>query len=184
MIRKLLGITLFVSLFVGAVTLHEGLIGLASVIDIPSLLLVTGCTASATIWSFEFRDIQNSIKNSFSNQVLSESEALIGFTVFQKMAEYALGSGMIGTLIGIIKMLQNMSDPTAIGPAMAVALLTLLYGIILGEIVFKSMATDFLRTHHTHLERNSQRGRIHTYAALLTLIVLLGSVFGILLQFK
>jgi chemotaxis protein MotA len=41
-------------------------------------------------------------------------------------------SGMIGTLIGLVAMLLNMSDPSAIGPAMAVALLTTLYGAVLG----------------------------------------------------
>jgi Na+/glutamate symporter len=90
---------------------------------------------------------------------------------------------MIGTLIGVVKMLQNMDDPSAIGPAMAVALLTLLYGILLGEIVFKSMATDLIRKHHTHLERNSQRGRVHTYAALLTVILLVGCVFAMMMHF-
>lgn len=182
MIRKIIGMTLFTSLLVAAVTIQEGFAGLAGIIDLPSLLLVVGLTTSATIWSFDLQDIIRSFKNSCSSQPLSESEALMGCTIFQKMAEYALGSGMIGTLIGVVKMLQDMSDPTAIGPAMAVALLTLLYGILFGEIVFKSMATDLLRRHHTHLERNSQRGRIHTYAALLTLILLVGSVFTIMVQ--
>lgn len=41
--------------------------------------------------------------------------------------------GMIGTLIGLIKMLQNMSDPSAIGPAMAIALITTFYGSLLAN---------------------------------------------------
>jgi chemotaxis protein MotA len=41
--------------------------------------------------------------------------------------------GMIGTLIGLVNMLQNMSDPSSIGPAMAVALLTTLYGSLLAN---------------------------------------------------
>jgi chemotaxis protein MotA len=43
--------------------------------------------------------------------------------------------GMIGTLIGLVAMLLNMSDPSAIGPAMAVALLTTLYGSLIGNTV-------------------------------------------------
>ena len=43
--------------------------------------------------------------------------------------------GMIGTLIGLVQMLANMSDPKAIGPAMAVALLTTMYGAILANVI-------------------------------------------------
>ena len=42
--------------------------------------------------------------------------------------------GMIGTLIGLVQMLQNMSDPSSIGPAMAVALLTTFYGAVIANV--------------------------------------------------
>jgi chemotaxis protein MotA len=41
--------------------------------------------------------------------------------------------GMIGTLIGLVQMLANMDDPKSIGPAMAVALLTTLYGAVIAN---------------------------------------------------
>lgn len=47
--------------------------------------------------------------------------------------------GMIGTLIGLVLMLGNMADPKAIGPAMAVALLTTLYGAFLANVLFGPM---------------------------------------------
>lgn len=49
--------------------------------------------------------------------------------------------GMIGTLIGLVLMLGNMADPKAIGPAMAVALLTTLYGAFLANVLFGPMLT-------------------------------------------
>ena len=49
--------------------------------------------------------------------------------------------GMIGTLIGLVLMLGNMSDPKAIGPAMAVALLTTLYGAFFANVVFAPIVT-------------------------------------------
>lgn len=52
-----------------------------------------------------------------------------------KIGEYGPAWGMIGTLIGLIKMLQNMSDPSTIGPAMSVALLTTLYGSTLANFL-------------------------------------------------
>ncbi|NLK62791.1 MAG: motility protein A [Fusobacteria bacterium] len=49
--------------------------------------------------------------------------------------------GMIGTLIGLILMLGNLSDPSSLGPAMAVALITTLYGSYLANVFFTPMAT-------------------------------------------
>ncbi|GHV09180.1 motility protein A [Campylobacterota bacterium] len=48
--------------------------------------------------------------------------------------------GMIGTLIGLVAMLLNMSDPSAIGPAMAVAIITTLYGAVFGNVIASPMA--------------------------------------------
>lgn len=50
------------------------------------------------------------------------------------LADIGPAMGMLGTLIGLVQMLQKMSDPAAIGPAMAVALLTTLYGSVLANI--------------------------------------------------
>jgi chemotaxis protein MotA len=50
--------------------------------------------------------------------------------------DYGPAMGMIGTLIGLVLMLGNMSDPKSIGPAMAVALLTTLYGALIANILF------------------------------------------------
>ncbi|TQV85566.1 flagellar motor protein PomA [Aliikangiella coralliicola] len=58
-----------------------------------------------------------------------------GAGVFKSMADIAPAMGMIGTLIGLVAMLSNMDDPKSIGPAMAVALLTTLYGAIMANMV-------------------------------------------------
>ena len=50
--------------------------------------------------------------------------------------DYGPAMGMIGTLIGLVLMLGNMSDPKSIGPAMAVALLTTLYGALIANVIF------------------------------------------------
>jgi chemotaxis protein MotA len=55
--------------------------------------------------------------------------------IFDRMAGFAGAMGMIGTLIGLVAMLLNMADPSAIGPAMAVALLTTMYGAIIGNVI-------------------------------------------------
>jgi chemotaxis protein MotA len=59
----------------------------------------------------------------------------IGQNVFKGMGDSAPAFGMIGTLIGLVQMLANMADPSSIGPAMAVALLTTLYGALIANLV-------------------------------------------------
>lgn len=58
-----------------------------------------------------------------------------GQALFKFMEGSAPSMGMIGTLIGLVSMLQNLSDPSAIGPSMAVALLTTFYGAIIAFVV-------------------------------------------------
>jgi chemotaxis protein MotA len=70
-----------------------------------------------------------------------------GASVLRKAAEVAPVMGLIGTLVGLVQMLGRLDDPSSIGPAMAVALLTTFYGAILGNMVLAPLATK--------LERNS-----------------------------
>jgi chemotaxis protein MotA len=63
-----------------------------------------------------------------------------GQDIFSSLAAYGPAMGMVGTLIGLVQMLMNMSDPDSIGPAMAVALLTTLYGAILANVFCAPMA--------------------------------------------
>lgn len=58
-----------------------------------------------------------------------------GSGIFKALGGVAPAMGMIGTLIGLVAMLQNMDDPKSIGPAMAVALLTTMYGAMLANLV-------------------------------------------------
>jgi chemotaxis protein MotA len=70
-----------------------------------------------------------------------------GIDILKRSAEVAPAMGLIGTLIGLVQMLGNLSDPSSIGPSMAVALLTTMYGAILANMVFGPLAAK--------LERNS-----------------------------
>jgi len=65
-------------------------------------------------------------------------------SIFDGWAGIAGAMGMIGTLIGLVAMLLNMADPSAIGPAMAVALLTTMYGSMIGNIVGTPIANILL----------------------------------------
>lgn len=58
-----------------------------------------------------------------------------GAAIFKSIGDVAPAMGMIGTLVGLVAMLSNMDDPKSIGPSMAVALLTTLYGAFLANVI-------------------------------------------------
>ncbi len=64
----------------------------------------------------------------------------LGQRLFKAMGSYAPAFGMVGTLIGLVKMLGNMADPSALGPGMAVALITTFYGALTANLVFLPIA--------------------------------------------
>ncbi len=66
------------------------------------------------------------------HQTLQRHE--VGARIFAAMGDVGPAMGMIGTLVGLVAMLANMDDPKAIGPAMAVALLTTLYGAMFANM--------------------------------------------------
>ncbi|OBU18869.1 flagellar motor protein PomA [Photobacterium aquimaris] len=74
-----------------------------------------------------------------------------GASIFSSLGDVAPAMGMIGTLIGLVAMLSNMDDPKSIGPAMAVALLTTLYGSILANMVALPIADKLM------LRKNEER---------------------------
>ena len=64
----------------------------------------------------------------------------LGQGIFRAMGTYSPAFGMIGTLIGLVLMLANMEDPSTIGPAMSIALITTFYGAVLANLIFLPIA--------------------------------------------
>ena len=82
-----------------------------------------------------------SIKQILEKDIKSSSERHeLGVNIFLSMGSYAPAFGMIGTLIGLVQMLAKLDDPSNIGPAMAVALITTFYGALLANAVFLPIA--------------------------------------------
>ena len=78
-----------------------------------------------------------------------------GAEIFKQIGDVAPAMGMIGTLIGLVAMLSNMDDPKSIGPAMAVALLTTLYGAIIANMIAIPISDKLkLRAAEEALNRN------------------------------
>lgn len=73
--------------------------------------------------------------------------------VFRAFGDLAPAFGMIGTLVGLIAMLNNLDDPTKLGPGMALALITTLYGSVLAQLIFIPIA-DKLEMKNDELRNN------------------------------
>ena len=75
--------------------------------------------------------------------------------VFRSLGDVAPALGMVGTLIGLVAMLANLDDPKSVGPGMAVALLTTLYGALIAQIIALPIADKL-----TLIAQNEKRLRL------------------------
>ena len=107
-------------------------------------LVVTGYTGA------EIKTIMEHMMESQAERDRRETDAL------KKMGGDAPAFGMLGTLIGLIIMLSSMGgDPSAIGPSMAVALVTTFYGIILARLIFIPLATKMSARNDVTMFKNN-----------------------------
>lgn len=81
--------------------------------------------------------VQEVLQNEIDAMALRHKE---GKAIVDNIGKFAPAFGMIGTLLGLIIMLGNMSDPSSIGGGMAVALITTLYGAVLSNGSFLPLA--------------------------------------------
>lgn len=99
-------------------------------IDIPSILIVVGVTFALQIISFKLDEINKAFSLCMGGSG-TQDEIRKSVYFFESMVRNLLYSGVIGMMIGLIKMLQNLSNPETIGPSMAVASLTVIYSFVL-----------------------------------------------------
>jgi chemotaxis protein MotA len=78
-------------------------------------------------------EVVRGLLNRDLNEAVKRHE--VGSQIWKQMGDTAPAMGMVGTLIGLVAMLSNMSDPASIGPSMAVALLTTLYGAMVANMI-------------------------------------------------
>lgn len=115
-----------------------GFYNLGSFIDFPSLQIVVGVTLFSAFITTPLNVVKlmpHIIIGKLKPKTFKEIKPFID--MFESMSRVAIGSGAVGTLIGIILMLGNMADVESIGPNMAVALITLLYAIYLSELLLQ-----------------------------------------------
>jgi chemotaxis protein MotA len=96
--------------------------------------------------------IANKSAGADSGNLLSQEELRhykydlrLGAFIFGRMQLIATGFGLIGVLIGIVLIAANISDMEALGPAISICVLTILYSAILGTVFFLPFKTKFER---------------------------------------
>ncbi len=115
---------------------REGILSLEPVIkELEDLYMKKGL--QLTVDGLEPQVIQEIMETEVS---YLEQRHETGAAIMATLGEFAPAMGMIGTVIGLVQMLRTMSDPSSIGPAMAVALITTFYGAVLANLVFNPMS--------------------------------------------
>ncbi len=148
---------------------------IGTLINAPSAIIVIGGTISGTLVALPLSDvlrighlvwryilfpppqltahsIANKSAGADSGNLLSQEELRhykedlrLGAFIFGRMQLIATGFGLIGVLIGIVLIAANISDMTALGPAISICVLTILYSAILGTVFFLPFKTKFER---------------------------------------
>ena len=107
---------------------------LASFFDVASAVLVFGVGLGAVFFGHGGSGLALIFEAAFG--VVEREDAVEAHAATCSARRAFLGAGWIGLLIGSVLMLQNMADPSAIGPAVAVAILSLLYGYTTSALIW------------------------------------------------
>jgi chemotaxis protein MotA len=118
---------------------HKGVLALADA-EIEDTFLAKGIRMAVS--GLDREELLETLKAELMSM---KQRHLRGQKMFKFMGTTAPAMGMIGTLIGLVQMLQTLNDPSKIGPAMAVALLTTLYGAVLAFLVCNPIAAKLER---------------------------------------
>lgn len=153
MIHRALG----AGLMVGLIILGLRPENISAFIDTPSLLFVFGITFTGLMMSVDPKMWRDLGKGLFNPHTITSVEELESYSrCFEIASRLAIGSGMVGTIIGLILMFGNISDIESIGPNMAVAMICALYGIILSELIIQP-AKNWLITMNSFIGSQKQK---------------------------
>ena len=106
-------------------------------VNVPSIMIVFGLTFFGLLASG--RKIIAAL-SAVADKHADEEQLYDASDTFLQAGSFSMAAGWVGVLIGLVLMLANLDDPAAIGPAMAICLLTALYGTILKYFIFNLLS--------------------------------------------
>ena len=133
---------------IGALVVAAILVGgrLSGFLDIPSALLVGGVAALGTGGVHGYRVAIDAVRAAVQPATAVDRPQAIRVLGTARSAVWA--GGCIGVLVGIVQMLQTLADPAAVGPALAVTLLTLFYAAVGSELVLAPLQQRLVELEH------------------------------------
>jgi chemotaxis protein MotA len=121
--------------------LDEAIIKAGSILDLREGKEITGELLNDITYMIRQKLFYEEIEDFVSNRVATIFLARkIAVALLSKGAKIAPALGLLGTVIGLIQVLQSLEDPLRIGPAMSLALMTTAFGCVLGSLVFTPLA--------------------------------------------
>ena len=144
---KILFTLIGTGLFLAAMLLGGSLM---TFVNVPSILIVIGGLICFGLAHHDAGSIKDAIGHALGNEPSPNLQKDI--SVLATLRKTTYGSGVAGTLIGLIQMLENLDDPSNIGPAMAVALLTALYSVLIVEFIIDPMTNRILSRASIHVQ--------------------------------
>ena len=132
MIKTLIGFAGMIGMMLWAMEFNVG-----NFVNVPSILIVWGLTFFGLLASG--RKIIAAL-SAVADKHADEEQLYDASDTFIQAGSFSMAAGWVGVLIGLVLMLANMDDPAAIGPAMAICLLTALYGTILKYFIFNPLS--------------------------------------------
>ncbi len=150
--HTLCGIVLWFIIFTGCVII-AGSTPLM-LFDVPSFLIVAGFDLAALLVSGGTGDFARAMKQLFKKDaVLTKDELLGAAAVFGLMNACSIYGGILGFVMGLVLMLASVMNPENIGPYMAVACITVVYGLSLSILIFLPGRSRFIRL-ATSMQKN------------------------------
>lgn len=135
--------------------LDETIIKSASILDMREAKEINGELINDIIYMMKeklfYEEIENFVSIRISTVFLARKVAV---TLLNKGAKVAPALGLLGTVIGLIEVLQSLDDPSNIGPAMSLALMTTAFGSVLGSLVFTPLAGRLEHHNSMYVETN------------------------------
>jgi flagellar motor component MotA len=164
LISKFIGLALV--LFVVIFTCGPGYLG--SFYDFNALVLVLGITLGGVLLIHGFTGIKSVISDSIVRKNdLSEGRLNSNVALLSQAAFFANSAGALSGLMGFVKMLTNLRSPADLGPAMATALLGILYGLLISSLIFVPIRASLLKKYQPSNPDNlgnNMYGRIQAYS--------------------
>ena len=110
--------------------------------NLPGFLLLGAFLIGGTLLSSPLPNLGRALVVAVQNNRLDAKLASESSAVFKQLASLTMGAGLIGFLCALIPMIQNLSDPSLIGPLTSYSLFPIFYSALLGGLFFHSIASD------------------------------------------